>query len=48
MARKSSSRRVSSPKMVKVASKVLRSSGSSKISKSLAGSVLSQAKSKRK
>jgi hypothetical protein len=48
MPRKPSSRRVSSPKMVKVASKVLRNKGSSKTSKSLAGSVLSQAKSKRK
>ncbi|WP_186325080.1 hypothetical protein [Bacillus pumilus] len=45
---KSSSRRVSSPKLATKASKVLNSKSSSKTAKSLAGSVLSQAKAKRK
>ncbi|MED4861478.1 hypothetical protein [Bacillus atrophaeus] len=45
---KSSTRRVSSSKLATKASKVLKSKSSSKTAKSLAGSVLSQAKSKRK
>ncbi|MDP9727054.1 hypothetical protein J2W44_006214 [Priestia aryabhattai] len=45
MAKKSSSR-VSSSKLASKASKVLKSKSSSKTAKSLAGSVLSQAKGK--
>jgi hypothetical protein len=44
--RKSSSRKTSSSKLAKKASKVLKSKGSSKTAKILAGSVLAQAKSK--
>lgn len=43
---KSSSRKTSSPKLAKKASKVLQSKSSSKTAKSLAGSVLAQAKAK--
>jgi hypothetical protein len=43
---KSSSRKVSSSSLATKASKVLKSKGSSKTAKSLAGSVLSQAKGK--
>jgi hypothetical protein len=43
---KSSSKKTSSPKLATKASKVLRSKSSSKTSKSLAASVLAQAKAK--
>ncbi|MGD6900332.1 hypothetical protein [Bacillus infantis] len=46
--KKSSSKKTSSPKLATKASKVLQSKGSSKTAKSLAGSVLAQAKAKAK
>ncbi|WP_243356909.1 hypothetical protein [Bacillus litorisediminis] len=45
---KSSTRKVSSPKMATTASKALTSGKTSKTTKSLAGSVLSQARAKKK
>jgi hypothetical protein len=45
---KSSSKKVSSSKSAKLASKALQSPKTSKLTKSLAGSVLAQAKSKKK
>jgi hypothetical protein len=44
---KSSSRKTSSVRLASMASRVLRNKNSSKTAKSLAGSVLSQAKSKK-
>jgi hypothetical protein len=46
MARRSN--KVTSPKVAKIASKVLRNKNSSKISKTLGGSALSQATKKKK